>query len=279
MNVLCYDRGMRPLIATALAAVLLTLAVPAHASAAEDALADARRLYNLGEYDAAERAARMAIADPALAEGGRIVLGRIQLERYRRSGDEAHFAEARTSLRAVDLRALPPRERLELSLGFAEALYLEDRFGAAAELFEPLIAASALLGAAAHDRVLDWWATALDRHAQQRPEEERAVIYDRILQRMTEEIARDTGSTPASYWLAAASGGRGNVERAWQAAVAGWIRAPFARDRGAALRADLDRLVVQAIIPARIARLGLKDPAQALAGMLGEWEVFKAAWQ
>jgi hypothetical protein len=93
---------------------------------------------------------------------------------------------------------------------------------------------------------------------------------------MTAEIAQDPGSTPASYWLAAAARGEGNSERAWQAAVAGWMRAPLARDRGAALRADLDRLVVQAIIPAR---LGLKDPAQALAGMLGEWEAFKMMWQ
>lgn len=276
---LCYDRAMRPLIAMALAAVLLSLAAPAHTLAFDDALADARRFYNLGDYDAAEKAVRRAIEEPSTADGGRIVFGRIQLERYRRSGDDAQLRDARTALRAVDPRPLLPRERLELSLGLAEALYLEDRFGAAAELFEPLISESAALGAAAHDRVLDWWATALDRHAQQRPEEERAAVYDRILNRMADEIARDTGSTPANYWISAASGGRGNPERAWQAAVAGWMRAPFASDRGAALRADLDRLVVQSIIPARLARLGLKDPAQALAGMLGEWEAFKATWQ
>jgi hypothetical protein len=274
---LCYDRGMRPLIA--LVAVLIALAAPALAVAAADPLADARRLYNLGDYDAAERAARLAIEEPSLAASGRIVLGRIQLERYRRSGDKAHMSEARAALRAVDPRGLPPRERLELSLGFAEALYLEDRFGAAAELFEPLIEPSEMLGAPAHDRVLDWWATALDRHAQQVPEEARAAIFDRIIARMTVQLERDSASTPASYWIAAASLGRGSIERAWQAAIAGWLRAPLARDRGAALRADLDRLVVQAIVPARIARLGLKDHTNALAGMLGEWEAFKMLWQ
>ena len=32
---------------------------------------------------------------------------------------------------------LDARERIELTLGLGEALFLEDRFGAAAELFEP----------------------------------------------------------------------------------------------------------------------------------------------
>lgn len=274
---LCYDLGMRPLIAVL--AVLIALAAPPGVLAAVDALADARRLYNLGDYDGAERAARLAIEQPALAASGRVVLGRIQLERYRRSGDPADMVEARASLRSVDARALPPRERLELSLGFAQALYLEDRFGAAAELFEPLIDASTMLGAPAHDRVLDWWATALDRHAQQMPEAARAPIYDRLLERMAIQLEKDPSSSPASYWIAAGAHGRGNFERAWQASLAGWLRAPLARDRGAALRADLDRLVVQAIIPARLARLGLKDQTQALAGMLGEWEAFKMLWQ
>jgi hypothetical protein len=52
----------------------------------------------------------------------------------------------------------------------------------------------------------------------------------------------------------------------------------LARDRGAALRADLDRLVVQAIIPERAARLQIRDPKPAAAGMLAEWEAFKSSW-
>ena len=267
---------MPPLFA--LAALVLTLAAPATAPAAQDPLAEARRLYNLGDYDGAERAARQASDQPTLTEGARVVLGRIQLERYRRSGDQADLSAARTSLRTADPRALDQRERLELTLGFAEALFLEDRFGAAAELFEPTIEASAVLGPAAHERVLDWWATALDRQAQVRPPSERAAIYERIAERMAVEIARDPASTAAGYWIVAAARGRGDIERAWQAALAGWMRAPQARDRGAALRADLDRLVVQAIIPERLARLGLRDQTAALAGMVGEWEAFKTAW-
>jgi hypothetical protein len=45
-----------------------------------------------------------------------------------------------------------------------------------------------------------------------------------------------------------------------------------------ALRADLDRLVVQGILPDRAARLTVRDHTQALAGMVGEWEAFKSSW-
>jgi len=46
----------------------------------------------------------------------------------------------------------------------------------------------------------------------------------------------------------------------------------------AVLRADLDRLMVQGILPDRAAQLRGRDNSQALAGMVGEWEVFKARW-
>jgi tetratricopeptide (TPR) repeat protein len=264
---------MRPLVALAIVGLLL----PAPAQAA-DALGDARRLYNAGEFDAAQAAARRALGVRETADPARVVLGRILLEQYRRSGAQSDLAEARHALRSVDPQALDTRERLELTLGLAEALYLEDRFGAAAELFESLIDASTGLGPRAHERVLDWWATALDRQAQLRPEGDRTRAYERVGERMSRELSANPGSGVAAYWLAAAARGLGDVERAWQAALAGWMRAPQTADRGAALRADLDRLVVQAIIPERIARLGLKDSTAALVGMLGEWEAFKATW-
>ena len=96
---------------------------------------------------------------------------------------------------------------------------------------------------------------------------------------MTEEIAEYPGSTAAGYWLAAAARASGDVERAWHAALAGWLRATLADDRGAALRADLDRLVTQAIIPERAARLAPKgDPKEAQTSMTAEWELFKKTW-
>ena len=261
-----------------LAAVALLVVFAAAPAAAQDLLTEARRLYNLGDYDGAEQAARRATEGPGVVDAARVVLGRIQLERYRRTGAQSDLAEARNELRAVDPLSLDPRARLELTIGLAEALYLEDRFGAAAELFEPVIDAARLLGPVAHERVLDWWATALDRQAQLRPLVERSAHYERILTRMSAELKQDPTLAPASYWMAAAARARGDVDRAWQLALAGWIRAPQTRDRGAALRADLERLVVQAILPERVARLGLRETGQALTGMIAEWEAFKIIW-
>lgn len=253
------------------------LSVAGRLSAA-DALSDARRLYNQGQYDAAARAARDAVRVPATADGARVVLGRIQLERYRQTAAPDDLADAIGAFRAVDARPLDARERIELTVGMGEALYLDDHFGAAAALFESVLDPSSLLGPPAHERVLDWWATALDRQALARPVGDRTAIYGRIATRMAAEIAKDAGSAPAGLWLAAATRGAGDLDSAMNEATAGWVRAALARDRGVALRADLDRLMVQGILPDRAARLPGRDHAQALAGMVGEWEAFKARW-
>ncbi|HEX5473752.1 MAG TPA: hypothetical protein VFX12_03735 [Vicinamibacterales bacterium] len=270
---------MRPwLCAALLAAVVAAAAAPAFADAT-DQLASARRLYNQGRYDDALSAAREVVANPALASSARLIVGRARLERFRRNADPADLEAARGALRALDPRALDARERVELTVGLSELLYLDDHFGAAAEMLEPALDATRVLGEAAHDRALDWWATALDREAQTQPPPERVSAYTRILDRMARVLERDPGSEPANYWMAAAARGAGDPDRAWQAAAAGWLRAPLARDRGAALRADLDRLVAQGILPDRAARLSVRDPRQALAGMLNEWQAFKESWR
>src|SRR5262245_5553969 len=264
---------MRPL-----GLLIFALAVAVTPLHAADPLSDARRLYNLGQYDAAEQAARDATRTPAQADGARVVLGRIQLERYRRTPAAADLSGAIATFRAVDARRLDTRERIELAIGLAEALYLEDRFGAAAVLFESVLDDSEALGPLAHERVLDWWANSADRQAQTRPVGDRAEIYRRVSERMAEEIAKDAGSIPAGYWLAASARGSGDPERALDEATAAWVRAVLGRDGGAALRADLERLVVDGILPDRAARLNVRDHNQALAGMVGEWEAFKSGW-
>ena len=257
---------------------LLVVFVAATAHAAVDPLAEARRLYNLGQYDNAAKFAREAMKLPATADGARLILGRIYLEQYRRSADADHLMQARESLRAVNTQSLERRERVELAIGLGEALFLDEKFGPAAELFERALDSSQVLGPDAHERLLDWWASAVDRFALTGPREAREAVYGRIVSRMEKELAADPGSAPASYWLAAASRGAGNLERAWNAAMAGWVTAPLGRDHGAALRADLDRLVVQGIIPDRAGRTLSRDVKQTSAGMLAEWEVLKAGW-
>ena len=262
----------------ALALVFLTSADSFAAAHAPDQIALARRLYNDGKFDEALEAARKALATPAIASSARLVMGRIQLERYRLAPAAATLEEAKTLLRAVEARALDQRERIELQVGLATLLFFEDRFGAAAELLDPVVDSSATLAPDAHERALEWWATALDRQAQGQPSGERNGVYLRIAERMEQELRRDTGSGPASYWLAAAARSAGDTERAWAAATAGWIRASLARDRGATLKVDLDRLMTTAIIPDRAAKVPARERKQALTSMAAEWEHFKRIW-
>jgi tetratricopeptide (TPR) repeat protein len=266
--------AMRLLLALGMVA---SFAAVTHATVA-DPLAEARRLYNDAQYEAAVRFAREAIKVPALAESARLVLGRAYLELYRRSADHTHLIEARGALRSVNTTALEDRERAELLIGIGEYLFLEDRYGVASESFERALDASLALGPAAHDRVLDWWATSLDRLALSRPHETRDTIYSRIVSRMEKELAGNPGSAPAAYWLAAGLRGIGQLDRAWDTARAGWISAMLTSDRGAALRADLDRLILQGIIPDRALTLQPEDASVAEAVMRSEWTALKAAW-
>jgi len=257
--------------------VVAALWTPALAQAGgPDQLAAARRLYNQGKLDAAMTAARQAVTNPSEASSARLVMGRIHLERYRQMTAADELDGARAELREVDSRALDERERIELQVGLATLLYYEDYFGPAAELLEPIIDASATLAPEAHERALDWWATALDRQGQ--ASTDRVSTSQRIGQRMEQELRRDPLSAPANYWLAASARAAGDLDRAMAAASAAWIRAALAGDRGAALRTDLDRLVVQAIIPEKAARLPARDRSRATASLTTDWESFKKNW-
>ncbi|HET7617046.1 MAG TPA: hypothetical protein VFK20_00955 [Vicinamibacterales bacterium] len=257
--------------------LLLAIAAGPARAAAPDQIGVARRLYNEQQYDRALQVVREMERAHGETAPLRLLVGRIELEMYRQSARPEDLEAARVALRAIDGHLLDARERLELTIGLAELLYFDDRFGATAELLEPVLDATALLGSSAHERALDWWATALDRQAQTNSGAADAA-YARILTKMEAELQKDPSSTPAGYWLAAAARASGDLDRAWAAAAAAWVRAPQAQDRGARLRADLDRLVRQAIIPQRAARLQVRDHGQALAGMLNEWEAFKAQW-
>ena len=66
---------------------------------------------------------------------------------------------------------------------------------------------------------------------------------------MTTELARDPGCGSANYWLVAAAHGAGDLDRAWSTAQASWVRASFAGARIATTRADIDKVMVEGIIP------------------------------
>jgi tetratricopeptide (TPR) repeat protein len=244
-------------------------------------LVDARRLYNQGRYEAAIAAAEQAAQIASFRNPALLVLGRARLERFRQTAEPAELRVARDDLRRVDASRLDARDRLELVVGLGQALFLDSHYRAAAEVFSGAVDHASALGPAARDQLLDWWATALERDAQTRAPADRPPFYDRIVSQMEQELRKDAGASSASYWLAAALRLRGDLDRAWDAALAGWVRCQLARDRGAALRPDLDLLMRDGIIPDRARKTanGGADPEQIAAGLTAEWEQFKERWR
>jgi hypothetical protein len=239
-------------------------------------LVRARQYYNQQQYDAAIAAAHQARQSPGLADAAGVVLGRAHLERYRGTDDASDLAAARDALVGVDATRLTPRDRQDLAVGYGELLYYGGRFGAAAEMFTVALSSPDAGLAPEREALLDWWAIALDREAQSAGETSRARIYARIVARMEERATTDPPSAVAMYWLAAAAAGAGDPDRGWHAAIAAWIRAPLAAVPRASLRADLEQLVQQVIIPmrARLAAPGA-DAAPAVAAMQSEWDAIK----
>lgn len=249
-------------------------------AAAEAALLEARRLYNMGRYDDAVAAAEQAREVPAQRPAALLIEGRAELERFRQTADATQLVRGREALRAIDASSLEPRDRAELAVGLGLALYLDQAYRPAALLFESALDQALVLGPGARDQVLDWWASAIDRQAQTRPDEERLALYRRLHDEMVDELQRDPGAGAASYWVAAATRAMGELDVAYEEAMAGWVRALLTRDRGASLRPDLDRLVIQGIIPERARRQQGPDEdlEQAIARLAGEWERFKEHW-
>lgn len=260
--------------------VILLAGLPSAAPAAEPpTLAKARVLYNAADYEGAIDAASVARHLPEWSDAAALVLARSHLERYRRSANPSDLAAAREALGTIRAGALNARDQLDLLIGLGQALYLGELFGAAAELFDTALSRGSLLDARDRLMLLDWWATALDREAQSRPVEQRAPAFERIVARMEEELRHDAASPVASYWLAVAARGTGDVERAWDAAVAAWVRASLAPGTAEQVRADVDRLVTQALIAERARVRPSAERPEAIAALQAEWEMVKQQWK
>jgi thioredoxin-like negative regulator of GroEL len=202
-----------------------------------------------------------------------LIAARAYLERFRDSAASDDLTNARERLRRLDPRRLPSRERVELIVGLGETLFFEGSYGAAADIFDSVLAQDEL-GPDARERAVDWWATAIDRDARPRSELERQPLYTRIRDRMQHELSTHPSSAAAAYWLTAAARGQGDLQAAWDAALAGWVRSSLAADDGEALRADIDRLVLHALVPERA-----KATAQQPEQLQEEWERFKERWR
>jgi len=257
------------------------MTIPIVAQAAEHpALAKARALYNAADYDAAILSATAARLDAASADAASLVAARAYLERYRlRTNDPADLAAAREALGAVRAAALKPRDQIDLLVGLGQALFLGEQFGAAAELFDTALSRASLLAERDRWLLLDWWASASDREAQRYSVERRAPLLARVIERMEGELRTDPGNATANYWLAVAARGMGDVDRAWHAAVAAWVRAPLRPESAASLRDDIDRFVTTVLLLERARTRPVKEQQLALAELRSQWDALKQDWK
>jgi tetratricopeptide (TPR) repeat protein len=270
LNCACVTIARMRRLAISAALVFAAIAGP---RAADDPLARARLLYNQGQWEAAIAAAELARQTPSRSDAADLVGARAYLERFRASDSADDLVNARERLRRIDPQHFAMNERAEYVVGLGEALFLEGSFGAAADVLDPIVRNPDVLAGDARERVLDWWASALDRDAKPRPEIDRQGVYQRIRARMEDELSTRPVSGTAAYWLAAAARAQGDVQAAWDAAIAAWVRAPLTSDRGVTLRADIDRLVLRAIVPDRA-----KVTAQTPDSLRQQWEQFKERW-
>jgi hypothetical protein len=256
-----------------LGALLLAVAIPASAAEPRDLLARARLLYNQGLFEEAVTAADELGRSADRADSADLIAARAYLERFRETAADEDVTSARERLRRLNPDRLSPLERTEFIVGLGQTLFFDGAPGAAAAVFESVLASQAALRPDDRERVLDWWASALDRDASPRSDLDRQAVYQSIRVKVAAELEMNPASAAATYWSAAAARGQGDLHGAWDAVQAGWVRAPLAGERLVALRGDLDRLVLDALIPERARTL-----AQSPDRLRLEWEEFKERW-
>jgi hypothetical protein len=267
---------LRVRIAVFLALMALS-AAPLSAQRAD--LAKARALYNQRQFDAAIEAADAAQKVPATADPATVLLARARLERYRERANPDDLSAARIALGTVRVSNLDPRDNVDFLMALGEALFFEDDYGAAATLLESGIDAAIAQGPQTGEAMIEWWGSAVERHADSLDRDARMQAFRRMRDRMSRELARNPGSAAAAYFLVVAIRGEGQPSEAWDAAIAGWVRARLAGARSATLRADLDKLVLEGIIPDRVRAAAADKRAQTESDLKGEWAVVKERWK
>jgi hypothetical protein len=268
----------RAAISTGLAALLI-FATAEPALASREDLARALALYNERQFDQAIDAATMARKSPETRDAAAVVLARAHLERYREQVDPADLGAAREALGSVRTAVLDSRTRLEYLVALGQALFLEDEFGAAANLFGSAVAPARAVDSQLEESIVDWWGSAMERRAALAETEIREELFAGLACDMQNALAQNPESAAAVYWIAAALRGAGESSKAWDAAASGWVRARLAGERSAGLRADLDKLVLQGIIPDRVKLLPPLERAAAESQLRADWELIKERWR
>ena len=210
--------------------VLVGLA-PAAWAAEPPALAKARTLYNAANYEGAIDAAAVARRQAPWADAAALVIARSHLERYRQSADPKDLVAAREAFGTVKASALTPRDQVDLIIGLGQSLYLGEIFGAAADLFDTALTKSSLLSAA---RSADAARLVGDRARSRSADAVRPIGVAWSSSGSARGWKRSCGRTRAAavanYWLAVSARGAGDVDGAWNAAVAAWVRSTLSPD-------------------------------------------------
>ncbi len=263
---------------------VLVLLVPGLAAAQSD-LERARALYNEGLYDDAIAAAAVAKskAKGNAAPSATLIAARARLERYRATRDPQDLAGARTELMSLNPRNLAAQEAIEWQIGLGTALFLEEQPGPASEMFTRVIpTARGKMPAVEFEKLLEWWAATLSRVAEALTGPARKDAYEAMHNAVSEELDVNPLSRPATYWFVVARRGMGDFDGAWNAAIAGWIRAG-SQAESKRLRDDLDRFVTQTLIPERAQarsgqRLEAKETMGEVASMNDVWKAITGRW-
>jgi tetratricopeptide (TPR) repeat protein len=260
-----------------------TLVFPASA-AAQSHLERARMLYNSGQFDEAIAAATSAGRSVSAASSAALIIARARLERFRKVGDPEELATARAELVSLNPHNLAPQELIEWQIGIGTALFFENQPGSAAEIFATVLpSARARLPPSQFDKLLEWWGAAMSQLADTVTGDVRKHSYEVLGSDARLELERNPLSAPATYWTVVALRGAGDLDRAWVAAVAGWVRAGE-QPEGRRLRADLDTFVTLTLIPERAqARTGQRLDAPVTVAEIGglneQWRALTARWE
>ena len=181
--------------------------------AAADPLAEARRLYNAGQYDAAEQAALAALKHARRPPKRRaLVLGRIHLERFRQSADPAELpgAAKRCERSTRDASIKRDRARADHRPGRVALPRRSLRPGRGA--FRSRCSIARLRSDRSHTSGCSTGGPPPSIALRSSAREARAETYTpHRRRRMEQELALDPGSAAAAYWLTAAARGMGDL--------------------------------------------------------------------
>ena len=270
-------------MATIARALVLLVLWPAAAAAQSD-LERARAFYNADQYDESIAAASSARIKPGAVPSATLIAASARLERFRQKNDPTDLVGARTDLVLLNPRILAPQEVIEWQIGLGTALFLDNQLGPAAEMFTTVLPTARLrLTEVELDKLLEWWAMTLSRLAEANAGAARKDAYDAMYAAVRDELERNPLSPTMSYWTVVAARGAGDLEAAWNSAIAGWIRGGSQPD-GKQLRTDLERFVTQTLIPERAqARTGQRLDSKAtqaeIAVQTEQWRAIVDLWR